>query len=380
MNDSREKKGNILIVDDTVKNIQVLGAMLRKKDYMIYVAQDGIQAIEIAEKVIPDLILLDIMMPKLDGFETCEKLKKAPATRDIPIIFLTAKTDTEDLIKGFQLGAVDYITKPFNSMELMARVETHLELKFSRETILNQSNERKELLHVLCHDLMNPLSGLKSILDLAEDDPIVLQRMESFMAIAVDNCINIIDLVREYRALDEGLLDLKPVAHTLNSLVKESNSILHQKIMDKDLKVNININEEHRVLVEKVSFINSVLNNAFTNAIKFSFPGSTIDVSSERKGDFIALSIKDVGIGIPDHIKINLFNVNVATSRPGTAGEKGTGFGMPLMKRFMSVYGGSIEVFSKEKIDGSEDHGTEIRLLLKTAGGFPSGDSFQDNH
>ncbi len=116
MNNIKERKGNILIVDDIVQNIQVLGSMLKQMDYKIYVAQDGFQAIEIAEKVIPDLILLDIMMPRLDGFATCEKLKKSPITCDIPIIFLTAKTDTEDMVKGFQVGAVDYITKPFNAM------------------------------------------------------------------------------------------------------------------------------------------------------------------------------------------------------------------------------------------------------------------------
>ncbi len=380
MKNGLEKKGNILIVDDTVKNIQVLGAMLRKMDYMIYVAQDGFQALEIANKVTPDLILLDIMMPGLDGFETCVKLKESSTTRNIPVIFLTAKTDTKDLVRGFQVGAVDYITKPFNALELLARVETHLELKSSRETINKQSNERKELLHVLCHDLMNPLAGLKSILDLSKDDTGILQRMENFMLMAVDNCINIIDLVREFRALDEGILELKPMLHDLKSLVQESYNILHQKIEKKRLNVEIDIDEEHEVLVEKVSFINSVLNNTLTNAIKFSFPGSIIKITSTRKDKFIELSIEDFGIGIPDNMKNNLFNVNIVTNRTGTEGERGTGFGMPLMKKFVSAYGGSVEISSKEKIDNSKDHGTKITLILKTTCDLPSDESTQNNH
>ncbi len=219
---------------------------------------------------------------------------------------------------------------------------------------------------------MNPLSGLKSILELSKDDPTVLQRMENFIAMAVDNCIDLIDLVREYRALDEGILELKSTEHNLNSLIQESLEILHQKIKGKNLKVEIDIDAEHKVLVEKISFINSVLNNALTNAIKFSFAGSTINISSAREDDFTVLSIKDFGIGIPEQIRVNLFNVNVSTNRIGTEGERGTGFGMPLMKKFMSTYGGSVEVSSREKTNNSDDHGTQIRLLLKTAREAPS--------
>ena len=104
-------KSRILVVDDTLKNIQVLGTILRKQGYQINIAKSGLQALEVVEKIPSDLILLDVMMPELDGFETCKRLKASDKTRDIPVIFLTAKVETEDIVKGFELGAVDYVTK-----------------------------------------------------------------------------------------------------------------------------------------------------------------------------------------------------------------------------------------------------------------------------
>jgi class 3 adenylate cyclase len=127
----------ILVVDDTLANIQALSATLKEKGYQISVATSGKQALEAVERVRPDLILLDVMMPEIDGFETCRRLKASAATNDIPVIFLTARTETADIVKGFELGAVDYVPKPFNAHELLARVHTHLTMDR-----LHRENER----------------------------------------------------------------------------------------------------------------------------------------------------------------------------------------------------------------------------------------------
>ncbi len=131
----KKKKSLILIVDDIPKNLQVLGSILRAEGYEIAIAMNGKQALKVVEDILPDLILLDVMMPELDGYETCEILKKSRRTKDIPVIFLTAKTETEDIARGFKLGAVDYINKPFKSVELLARVKTHIDLKKSKEEL-----------------------------------------------------------------------------------------------------------------------------------------------------------------------------------------------------------------------------------------------------
>jgi DNA-binding response OmpR family regulator len=144
-NKSQDKKPLILIVDDVPKNLQVLASILKSEEkYDIAAASSADKALKIVENILPDLILLDVMMPEMDGFELCRILKASETTRDIPVIFLTAKTATNDLVKGFQAGAVDYVTKPFNGTELMTRVHTHIELKKSREK-LNVSLQKLRL-------------------------------------------------------------------------------------------------------------------------------------------------------------------------------------------------------------------------------------------
>jgi DNA-binding response OmpR family regulator len=132
---NNRKKPLIMVVDDNPSNIQVLGSILDKNGYEPSVFLNGMDALDSLNDEFPDLILLDIMMPEMDGFEMCEKLKNDMATRDIPIIFITAKTEPEDIVKGFECGAADYVAKPFNTMELLARVKTHVEMKMLRGII-----------------------------------------------------------------------------------------------------------------------------------------------------------------------------------------------------------------------------------------------------
>jgi len=131
----------ILVVDDTPANIQTLAAILKDKGYQLSVATNGKQALEVLARVQPDLILLDVMMPEMDGFETCRRLKEAAATKQIPVIFLTARTETTDIVKGFELGAVDYVAKPFNAHELLARVSTHLTIDELRRSLAGKNVE-----------------------------------------------------------------------------------------------------------------------------------------------------------------------------------------------------------------------------------------------
>jgi len=153
-NIKKKKQPLVLIVDDVAKNLQLLGNILKKENYRIAAASNGKQAIAIAGDISPDLILLDVMMPEMDGFEACNKLKNIPETKDIPIIFLTAKVETEDIVKRNKKGAVDYVTKPFNSYELLARVKTHLELKISKDLL----EEKTKLLEIL--SITDGLTGL----------------------------------------------------------------------------------------------------------------------------------------------------------------------------------------------------------------------------
>ncbi len=266
-------KFNILVVDDTETNVTILVEAL-SSEYEVSVAMDGESALELARQELPDLILLDIMMPGMDGYQVCEVLKEKEQTRGIPVIFLTAKTETEDIVRGFSLGAVDYVAKPFQIPELLARVRTHLELKESRGIILQKSNEQKELLHVLCHDLANPLTGILGVLELLEESPEDFLEYAPLMRDATVNGIDVITLVREMRALAEKPLKLE--SFNLAEAVKKSTSMLSIRMQEKRISLQVEFDPQLTVMAERISFINSVMNNILTNALKFSFPESEI--------------------------------------------------------------------------------------------------------
>ncbi len=371
-----KEKPLILIVDDTPKNIQVVGTILREKEYNISVATNGLDAIKLTDKALPDIILLDIMMPEMDGYETCKILKGNEKTKDIPIIFLTAKNEIEDKIKGFDLGAVDYITKPFNIPELLARVKTHLELKFGREDIIElnkknekESNERKELLHVLCHDLSNPFHSLISVLDMVEHTGMEFNKeLQNDVKKIVENGVNTIDLVRKMQSIEDNKIDIELSPVNLLFAAHSSLGILENKIVKKNIDIKINIENDLHIIAEETSLINSVISNLLTNAIKFSFNDTIIEISAKEKEDGkVIFSIKDNGIGMPAELADSVFDVNKATTREGTNGEAGTGYGMPLVQKFAKAYGGDIQILSKEKDETTYDHGTEIIITLDKA-------------
>ncbi|MBF0277453.1 MAG: hybrid sensor histidine kinase/response regulator [SAR324 cluster bacterium] len=361
-----EGKQSILVIDDKSENIDVVVGLLGNT-YEVMASTSGKTALKIVSKNPPDLILLDIMMPEMDGYEVCRTLKESPSTREIPVIFLTAKSELEALVTGFRLGAVDFISKPFNSEEMLARVHTHLELKRSRENIIDFSHKQNELIHILCHDLANPLSVVKGFLQLGKQDPSILTDKFDLLMSATDLGLETIDLVRQMWALEEGKKTLELESVNLFSAIQSSSELMQQKFKEKNIMHAVGVEPNLYVLAEKSSLINSVLNNIFTNAIKFSFPGSRIDTKTSGDDKEVILMIRDYGIGMSENLLGDLFEIGKKTSRIGTSGEMGTGFGMTLMKKFITHYGGRIEVSSREKSMEVNDHGTEIKIVFQKA-------------
>ncbi len=366
MSDIFYKKAHILIVDDTPQNIQILGKTLREENYSIAIANSGMEALKVVGKFMPDLILLDIMMPEMDGFEVCKRLKKDSKTEHIPIIFLTALADSGNVVKGFEFGAIDYITKPFNTQEVAARVRTQLKLKFSEELLLQKNTEQKELLHILCHDLANPIGVTKSYLSFAKDKPDILSAKGETMMLALDNALEIIELVRKMRVLEEKKTQFYIEKTNLKKAIHESLLVLGERFVQKQIEPVVQVSEDLDVMVERTSFVNSVLNNIFTNAIKFSFPNSKVMIEAQPAKEKVTLTIRDFGMGMSPVLLQDVFDISKTTSREGTNGEVGTGFGMPLMKKFVNAYGGTIELSSIEQKEGLTDHGTTVTLVLKT--------------
>ena len=297
----------ILVVDDEKTNLKILSELLTPY-YKVVLAKNGEDALKRANNELPpDLILLDVIMPDVDGYETCQRLKSNKKTHEIPIIFLTAKTEPEEVVRGFEIGAVDYITKPFNPTELLSRIRTHLELKIGRETIAKQNNEFKELLHVLCHDLKNPVGALQSLMELLKGDISSFNNLEKMIDLSITNSLDIIEQVREMQAITEKGALVASSCINLCELVEESKNILHYKLEQKSIEIDYDIDRSLDIWAEKTSFVNSVLNNILTNAIKFSFPDSKILIKAEKAEDLVTVSIRDFGIGIPNSILKNLF-------------------------------------------------------------------------
>lgn len=223
-----ESNGFVMIVDDVPKNLQVLCNILGKENYKIAIAQNGRQALDMVEKVLPDLILLDILMPGINGFEVCKRLKESERTREIPVIFLTAKTELEDIVKGFEIGAVDYFTKPFNEAELLAIIKTHLELSNVRKELIKMDEELREAQKALelaaRTDHLTQLINRRGILeDLHKEKARFDENQTTFSLILGD--IDDLKTINEKYGNDCGDQVLASVAKTMKSLAGKQDHV-----------------------------------------------------------------------------------------------------------------------------------------------------------
>lgn len=354
-----DKQSKILIVDDSEMNTKVASLSLKRPDYAISVAHSGKEALDKVFDEDFDLILLDIMMPVMDGYDVCTKLKEVQETRHIPIIFLTARTDVDSIRRAFDCGGSDFISKPFQKAELSARVDTHLRLKQHMEQIETVSNDRKQLLHMMSHDLANPIGASLAIVTMMEDDPGYFEEGKAMLKNALTNGSRIIHLVRKLRALEEPEKLLTLREEKLPEVVDESISMLAHLWKPKKQRIITDIEAALTVSVDRPSFVNSVMNNLLSNAVKFSYPRGEIRIEGRSvDGDMAELIVRDKGIGIPPEMIGDIFSLSVPTGRSGTEGETGSGYGMPLVKRFVQAYGGTVKI-------ESDGEGTTVTCRLK---------------
>jgi len=372
MGSSAERTLQILMVDDDATNLQVLTNCLKPMGYRLLQASNGQRALSVAENAQPDLILLDVNMPGMNGYDTCRELKKRPALADVPVLFLSANKDAQDKVKGFEAGGLDYIDKPFNYDELLARVKTHLELKLAREKLHLQNNEIESLLHVLSHDLMNPVAAMSGFVHLASlletyKDPETRDLWEN-LQIAITQQEAIIEHVREMRALETGKKQIALSPVRLVDVMQVAQTIFRKRLADKKITLNVTLPDENLcVQAEDVSLTHNVVNNILSNAIKFSFRGGAIEMEAQAQNGQVLLVIQDHGMGIPQALLGHLFRADKPTSRQGTDNEMGTGFGMPLVKKYMDLYGAQINVLSHTQEESPQAHGTRVELVFRRA-------------
>jgi two-component system, sensor histidine kinase and response regulator len=347
----------ILIVDDTPANIDVLDQFLEKEGYKISVAPSGEAALDLAARIVPDLILLDVMMPGIDGFETCLRLKADAATREIPIIFITAKNETEDIVKGFSLGGVDYITKPFRQEEVCARIHLHLKMQRlmqaleAKNTKLSELNDLKnKFLGMASHDLRNPIASIQGFSNILLDhgktlpEETKIEFLQSIHKVSHDMLILLEDLL-DISVIESGKLDLRFQRGSLKQLVEERVR-MYQVMADRK---NITT---HLVIGEVLEFdfdpnrISQVIDNLLTNAIKFSPSGKDIYISLEVKDSRAKFSIRDQGPGISPEDQDKLFKHFQKLKAKPTGNETSHGLGLAIAKKMIEAHNGKISVDS----------------------------------
>ncbi len=352
----------ILIVDDNLKNLQLIAKVLKDEGYLISLAQDGKNALEQLTGLKPDLILLDVMMPGMDGYELCRQIKKNEQHCDVPVIFLTAKTQLEELAEGFKAGGVDYINKPFNREELLIRVKNHIELADSRKKILEMNKNQSKLYSIIAHDLRTPFSGITFTVNAiangylktdSDDFREVLTHLEK----TTRETSLLLDNLLEWTKLQSNTIPFSPKTLNIYPVISNCSQVVKVNADDKNIKITIDIGEDVSAFADEIS-IHAVFLNLIQNAIKFTPEHGKIDVTAGTDAGFVHISVKDTGVGIPEELINKIFHDNQHFTTPGTNHERGSGLGSFIIKDFVKVNNGKIKVNSRP------GKGTEVIISL----------------
>lgn len=342
-------KQKILIVDDEKMNRELLTDLL-KDDYQIMVASSGKQVLKVTSnpEKCPDLILLDIQMPEMNGYEVCQKLKETNITKAIPVIFVTSMSDVSDESRGFDIGAVDYITKPFSPPILLARVKNHLELKRSLQSEKRLNELKNKFLGMAAHDLRNPLGAIRGLSELILTLPLSDEEKGEFINDIYKTSDQMLDLLNELldvSVIESGKFDLHFEPTKLSDLANERIKVANHSATIKDIKLTTDFQEDEITSIDPKR-ISQVIDNLLSNAIKFSHSGTVITIRITQSNDFVLLSVSDQGQGIPEKEIGKIFGEFQKLSAIPTAGESSTGLGMFIVKKIIDAHKGTIDVES----------------------------------
>ena len=299
----------------------------------------------------PDLILLDVLMPELDGFETCKRLKESKITRHIPVIFLTAKTDIESITKAFKVGGVDYITKPFNKAELLICVKTYLELQEQWKNLKELNATKDKFFSIIAHDLKSPLNQLLGLSELLQQD---IEQNDGKEATSLVNLINVsakskrllLENLLEWSRSQTGTIKYTPQDLNLKQVTLEVMELNENNAIQKGIKLRCKVKDGLKAYADE-NMLKTILRNLISNGIKFTGKGGNIVLNAKTSSGQVIYSVSDTGIGVRVSDIPKLFRIDVNPSTIGSSSEKGTGLGLILCREFVEMNGGKIWVESK---------------------------------
>jgi len=350
----------VMVVDDNVTNLQLLEMLLRMRGYQVQSFTSGRAALAAIASAPPDVILLDIAMPEMDGYEVCRRLKADARLAAIPVIFISALSATKDKIKAFSCGGVDYVTKPFQIEEVHARVETHhklrqLQIQLERQNCELQDNYdqlrkleelRDNLTHMVVHDMRTPLAVVQMSVEMLKTMLTGLSEQESKLldgALRGAQTMNrmttqLLDVSR----LEAGQMPLSKTACDLGPIARAALEAISPLLGDRHAVLDVR--EPLAALCDTV-LLRRVLDNLLSNALKFTPPGKEITISIAREGDAAQLAVTDTGPGIPEEYHQKIFEK--FSQVEGEQQSKGTGLGLTFCKLAVEAHGGKIGVDSE---------------------------------
>jgi two-component system, sensor histidine kinase and response regulator len=351
----------ILVVDDNEMNVELLSNMLERYHYRVMTCLNGQEAIKIVQTEKPEIILLDINMPQMSGYEVCRRIKSEPESSDIPVIFISALDDTENIVQGFDAGGVDYILKPFKFREVLARVDTQLTLyrqKRKIEELLQRERQqfetmdgfRKQFIGSATHDLKNPLFVVSGYTDMLEMLPIIRENEQAkgFIRSIRRGVTKMNQLVRDM--LD--LLQLE-AAGELNKSPRDFAQFLNEAVQDmrpraEDKKLNFVVYppDEAATIQIDVDRMGRVMDNLVSNAIKYTPERGSVEVIGKVGHTTVVIEIVDTGLGIPAESLPNIFQPFERVTSEEHMVQEGTGLGLTIVKTIVEQHEGKVEVES----------------------------------
>lgn len=357
INDISIKRSSVLIVDDNTNNIQAVGTILKRIDISLSIATSGAKALEAVKAKKPDLILLDIMMPEMDGYEVARILKSDTNTADIPIIFLTAKTAIDDVILGFEVGAVDYIAKPFNAAELTSRVNTHLSLKRYQDLMIEKNlqlkqldQDKNEFLGLAAHDLKNPIYNISMLAKVIKEEDLTKEEIDEFATDILTTSERMLELIRnllDINAIEQGKIKMNFEDIIISEIAKSCTDNYIDRAKAKSILLNYTAQSEMPKVSADGGFVLQILDNLISNAIKYSPFDKNIWVKSYFDSDKVYISIKDEGPGLSEADQSKLFGKFARLTPQPTGDEHSTGLGLSIAKKYAESMHGDIKLVSK---------------------------------
>ena len=352
---SAVRGARILMADDDRINLSILAGILRPEGYELSQAASGEATLESYAASPPDLVLLDVMMPGIDGFTTCRRLKEQYGDHCAPVIFITAKSESDDVVQGFAAGGVDYLPKPFRAKEVVARIRLHLQNRAligqQRQLVeqLSHANAAKnQLLGMAAHDLRNPLASVRALAGFLQDGstgPLNADQRDLVGTIqeASQSMLALVNELLDTAVLETGEVGIHLQDASLTELLEKQIRLHNINAAGKGTRIGFAAGD---LPPARLRFdpdkLRQVVDNLLSNAVKFSPPNSTITIRTVLKPGWCKVEVQDQGPGVPEHERHKLFQDFGRTSVRPTGGEKSTGLGLAICRRIMETHGGSM--------------------------------------